>query len=636
MVAHGFVHCEVLGPRASLDRWLGTLQDLGVCHLADALHELEGRPGIGRPVPTLNELTAEMVRSEAATGLRAVARVLPATPAATGPRPRWELGPGEAGGGELRALREEARSITARLRAQLDHLRQAEENAEVLDARRAALEALLNCGEGTVAGSLWWIRTGGRRSARRVERWLKSQAHLSVRGRGERSDILLQRASTEPDALAREAAQALGARWLPFPRSWLGRRVADVRTEAELEWLSVRRAESEAQDALGNAVRELGPRGRLLLDSLQDAERRQRARHLLASTQHVVAARLYVRREDEARLHDRLAADQGDHVLVRTLAEADDVPTLPRRIASAPLGVLEGLRPARLRDLSLAAVLAVAAPLATAWAWADVAGGVFLLLAGALLGRRDGSEVGAPRRDTALLAQLAGLCALVSGLWHGSALGHGGVLWFGTDWGWGAGAAITGPWDALTRLFAALGWVTLALGVYALALTLAALRQGGLARAGALAATLLRTVAISALLLWAAASSALATSAAGLGVAHGVLAWITIGLFAGVLLIDALAGRLALLLLDGVGVLRLCAVGGATLLVFDLVTRSWAEGSAVGFVLGPPAVLLAALAAVVDPAHLAMGVPYDLAFGARSPRQPFEPFARQLRRGEEA
>ena len=48
-MAAPFVHLEVLGPRAGLDRWLAVLQDHGGCHLADALTGLEGEAGIARP-----------------------------------------------------------------------------------------------------------------------------------------------------------------------------------------------------------------------------------------------------------------------------------------------------------------------------------------------------------------------------------------------------------------------------------------------------------------------------------------------------------------------------------------------------------------------------------------------------------
>jgi len=232
-------HLEVLGPRASLDAWLAALQDAGVCHLADALRDLEGEPGVGRPDPTPEEQKALLVRHEAARSLRSVERVLPPIAAAGEARPVWRLGPGDVGAGALLALREEAREIARRLRA-------------------------------------------------------------------------------------------------------------DVA-----------------------AVREVGPRGRVLLESLEDAERRDAAWPLLAATRHVAAARVWVPAADEASLRARLEASCGDTVVVRPLAAADDAPA-PSRIGRA---FAAGL-------LSRAVLLVLGVLLGLALAGAPAGS---LLLAGALL-----------------------------------------------------------------------------------------------------------------------------------------------------------------------------------------------------------------------------------------------------------
>ena len=53
-------------------------------------------------------------------------------------------------------------------------------------------------------------------------------------------------------------------------------------------------------------------------------------------------------------------------------------------------------------------------------------------------------------------------------------------------------------------------------------------------------------------------------------------------------------------------------------------------------VLAPALLVLGALALVVDPAYVAMGVPYDLSLGAGTPGQPFSPFGRHVVRGRAA
>ena len=91
MAAAPFQHFELLGPRADLEAWLASLQDAGVCHLADALDDLEGHAGISRPELRAEEVHADLLRSEASRALRGVERVLPATPHHQGGerRPLW-------------------------------------------------------------------------------------------------------------------------------------------------------------------------------------------------------------------------------------------------------------------------------------------------------------------------------------------------------------------------------------------------------------------------------------------------------------------------------------------------------------------------------------------------------------------
>ncbi|MDA1196299.1 MAG: hypothetical protein O2894_14110, partial [Planctomycetota bacterium] len=123
-----FLHYEVLGPRAELDAWLGTLQDAGNCHLADALHELEGQAGIGRPELRAEEVHAGLIQSEASRALRGVARVLPPTPRVPGTerRPAWTLAPGGVGERDVLKLKDEARDIANTLHAALEAVRAAE------------------------------------------------------------------------------------------------------------------------------------------------------------------------------------------------------------------------------------------------------------------------------------------------------------------------------------------------------------------------------------------------------------------------------------------------------------------------------------------------------------------------------
>jgi vacuolar-type H+-ATPase subunit I/STV1 len=373
----------------------------------------------------------------------------------------------------------------------------------------------------------------------------------------------------------------------------------------------------------------VGARGRFLLDSIEDAEARTGARRLLASTDHVAAARVYVRPEDQSALRECLRAAHGDVVVLRPLAEADDAPSLPRRVAAAPFAAFRGLLPERFGDVAPSSLLALVAPLAVGVIWADVMGGLLLLLAGGLLGWRAGP--GSPRRDTALLAQIGGFLALVLGMLEGRAAGALGASWLGTGWGLAPGLLdvlprASSPWlTPFVQVLFVLGGCALVVALWGGLLALRAWQARRPARAAAILQGALGHALVAGL------------AAAAAGPAHpagrlGLLA----PLAALVLLLLAGPRRFVVrVALDLVGVLRLVAVAGAALVVFDLVLAGWVAPGPLDLTLGPLALLVAALAVVADPAHLAMGVPYDLSLGGHRLRRPFEVFGRRVRSGGE-
>ncbi|MDA1195964.1 MAG: hypothetical protein O2894_12370, partial [Planctomycetota bacterium] len=227
---------------------------------------------------------------------------------------------------------------------------------------------------------------------------------------------------------------------------------------------------------------------------------------------------------------------------------------------------------------------------------------------------------GSPRRDTALLAQVAGFVALTLGLVAGRALGPAGEAWFGSAWGVLPAAGTLVP-HGFGGVFLVLAVGAAGLSLYAAGLALRAWGRRRSARARALLETCCVYLTIAGL------------GAAVVGTEHAAAAaaWLAP---AGALGLLALAGprRLVLSLgLDLVGVLRLVVVGGAALLVCDAVFGRWIDPGFLDVTVGALVVVVAALAAVADPAHMAMGVPYDLALGGRRLGRPFEPFARRAR-----
>lgn len=621
--ASPFLHYEVLGPRAELDTWLGTLQDAGVCHLADALLDLEGEAGIGRPELRAEEVHGNLIQSEASRALRGVVRVLPPTPRASGSqrRPNWALGPGGMGERDALLLKDEARTIATSLHAVLARVHAAEAETRRLDAADAALAVLER--EGKPADDVFLLRLARdsrrwRRLKRRIEKL--DQIVLVARGEHGRVLVLLPRSAEEPRVPAGvfEVAAALGAQSHALPAELKGLSAGAARTRLADLLTAARQAEGEARAALSARVSEVGARGRFLLDSLDDAERRTAARRQLASTEHVAAARVYVRPEDEPRLREHVRAAHGDVVVLRPLAEADDAPTLPRRIADVPFAALRGLGATRFGDIAPSAVLALLAPLAVGLAWGDLVGGFLLLLAGGLLGWRAGP--GSPRRDTALLAQIAGFAALLLGVLTGRAFGPAGLTWFGDAWGVAPQLRDVLP-AGFAGVLLVLGWGAGLLALWGGLLALRAWGRGRSARASAL---------LQAALLYATVTGlAAAATPAGHGF-HGFV-WLVPLAAGGLLLVGGPRRFLVRLGLELVGVLRLVAVGGLAILVCNAVFASWLEPQALELVAGALALLVAALAVVADPAHMAMGVPYDLSLGGRRLSRPFQPFQRRAR-----
>ena len=621
-----FLHYEVLGPRAELDAWLGTLQDAGVCHLADALHDLEGEAGIGRPELRAEEVHGTLIQSEASRALRGVARVLPPTPRVAGSekRPGWIVGPGGLGERDALTLKDEARTIATDLHGVLEQVQTAEAAVARLDAAAAALEALAH--EGTPVDDVIIVRLPreSRRRHRRLRRRLDKQGVKVLKARAERSLVLVvvpASGAASTSGTVHDEAAMFGADAETMPEGVPGSSHAAARTLLADQLAAARRVEGEARAALTAKVSEVGGRGRFLLDSLEDAEARTEARQHLASTEHVAAARVYVRPEDEPRLRETVRHAHGDVVVLRPLAEADDAPTLPRRIATAPFAALRGLVAGRYGDIAPSTVLALLAPFAVGLAWGDLIGGVLLLLAGGLLGWR--AAPGSPRRDTALLAQIAGFVAMVIGVLAGRAFGPAGDAWFGSSWGVVSEAGRLVP-QGVAGVFLILGIGAGVLALMGLLFALRAWGRGRTARAGALVQTALVYATVF----------GLAGAAAPGGHALRAFAWLVPPAVA---LLFAFGGPRRVLVrlgLELVGVLRLVAVGGLAIVICNAVFASWLEPGVLSIVVGSLALLVAALAVVADPAHMAMGVPYDLSLGGRRLGRPFQAFQRQLRGGD--
>ncbi len=630
MIDAPFQHYEILGPRASVEDWLAALQDLGTCHLGDALHGLEGEAGIGRPRPDAHEQDIELIRSEAGRSLQAVERVLPPTAVDEPPgrRPDWTMAPGGIGEADLLALRDEAVTLAGRIHVELEALRRADASYEFADAVLAGVEALQAADEPTVNGRALALPTEPR-AARQLGRRLRRARLDPLRRDGDKSHVFVLRAAdaTVTSDGVEQIAEAVGARAFDFPATMQGALIEDALREA-LEARS--RAQHEvgaARAALTLRVREDGARARQLLDSLEDAEGRREARGRLAATEHVAAARVFVRREDGEPLAEHMTKVFGKHIVIRPLAEADDAPTLPRTVAAVPFAALEGLRPSRFGDVGVASVLAVFAPVAVGLAWADAAGGLLLMIAGALLGVR--ARRGSPRRHTAIMAQAGGLAALAAGLLIGRALGDAGAAWFGEGWGvvdtldLGAGAlpALLQPFAGV---LAVIGLLAGAFALYGAVLALRAVRGGRAARARAALLTTLRYAVIA----------GFAAAVVGEAVPAVAWAWILVPLVAvAVFVLEGARAFVTRFCLDLVGVLRLVAVGGASVMLFEYGFAAWADAGAVALLVVPVALVVGVLAVVADAAHVAIGVPYDTSLGGRELTQPFEPFRRRVRRG---
>ena len=632
-MASGFRHFEILGPRASLDRWLSTLQTHGACHLVDALRGLEGEEGIGRPVPTFDELQAWLIRAEARRALQDVAHVLPTRGRKIDEAADWQLEAGGVGGERLAALRAEALGIAQRLRERLEGLRTAEAAVARTDALVAGLAILTAEGKTEVGGRLIALprRPGLARRARRRLRRAGVTAHL---GAGNRRSVLwlpddAAPVADSPAGVAEDVIASWGAEPLAWPQAEGAGESASLRVQLEERRRREEVAETEARAALRGQVDVDGPRGRQLLDTLQDAESRMEAREWMAASEHVVALRVYVRSEESADLQQTVKRVHGEEVIIRPLPAREDTPTVPRRVARSPLHAATGLAPDRFAEIPMPSVLALFAPLAVGIAWSDMGGGLILLLAGALLSLR--AAPASARREAGWIGQAAGLVSLVLGIVSGRAFGMAGVEAFGSDWAVAPAYAPVqwagGGWHGtLACVLFVLGSVALLISLWGLGLALAAWRSERVARARVLLVGALHFLCVTGL-----ACAALPAA----NVLHGGW-WVAAG---AIVLVFVLAGPRHLFVglgLDLLGVARLVALGGAAILLFETVFASWLTPGLAALALSPVAIVLGCLIVLADPAHLAMGVPYDIALGGRRLTRPFTPLCRQVRGVEAA
>jgi hypothetical protein len=632
-MASGFRHFEILGPRASLDRWLTTLQTHGACHLVDALRGLEGEEGIGRPAPTFDELQAWLIRAEAERALRDVEHVLPTRGRKIDEAADWNLEAGGVGGDRLAALRAETLGIAGRLRERLEGLRRAEGAVGITDALVAGLRVLAAEGKTTTQGRLLALpRRPG--LARRARRRLRRAGVTALVGAGNRRSILwlpddAAPVRESPAGAAEDVLSSWGAESIPWPTSEGPTDLASLRVTLEERRRREEIAETEARAALRGQVEVDGPRGRQLLDAIEDAEGRMRARQWMAATEHVVALRAYVRSEESADLRERMRQVHGEEVVIRPLPARDDTPTVPRRVARSPLHAALGLAPSRFSEIPMPSVLALFAPLAVAVAWSDMGGGLILLLAGALLSLR--AATASARREAGWVGQVAGLVCLVLGIVAGRAFGAAGAEALGTDWagvpGFDPILWAGGGWrGACACVLFVLGVVALLVSVWGVGLALAAWRAERVARARSLLVGALHFACVTGL-----ACAALPPTMA----LHAGW-WLAAGAIALVFLLAGPRHLLVGLGLDLLGVARLVALGGAAILLFQSVFASWVDPSLGALVLSPVAIVLGCLVVLADPAHLAMGVPYDIALGGRRFTRPFAPLRRQVRRLESA
>jgi hypothetical protein len=599
-----YVHLEVLGPRSALDRWLATLQDVGTAHLADAMRGLEGEAGVGRPVPGESERSEDERRSEPLWTLRGLERLLPRTQSAA---------PAALPGGS--ASREEALAVAARLRAALEHARDAEQRLREVDAARAGVAALAAASRPRVEGS--GVALGGEERAdlRVLQRRSRGPGGDAAIGRGDLEVVLLPPPGPTAPDLASLVADTV-ARPFAFPPDLVGLETSEAARRVEARAAEALRTDREATERLRTSLAAEGPRARRLLDHLEDAEARAGARSLLAATPHVVAARLFVRREDEDALRRRLARDHGGTVVVRSLGEADDVPGPPARGGATPLQALDGLRPDRAGEVSVASLLALWSPPVFAVLWADLLGGLVLLLLFGAVGV--GARAGSARRETALLGQVTGLVSLLSGMLAGRALGAAGEAWFGSGWGL-ADRFRPGPTGApFTDVLAMLGAVAFLLAAWG---AVGALRLAARGRPSRGAQALLSALVALAV----AGGAAAAVGSGGLRVA-GTLAGAAAA--CGIVWVGRIAG-LVPLVLDAVGVLRLVAVGGTALWVVGRAGEAVAGGGLPALAPALLALLVAPLLVVLDAALVASGSGHAALLSGRGIAPPFVPFARR-------
>lgn len=641
----GFAHLEILGPRKRLDRWLEALQDQGCCHVADALVDLEGEVGLGRPVPDPDEERSTRLRADAAFALRAIARLLPPrgkpllgegmsdVPAGAHARPTWQIGPGGVDEGEVQRLRDEAVRRADAIREALEALRETEDAVDHIDAITTALGLLEESGKTRIEGSAL-VLPAGTRGVRGILRRLRRMGIEPRRGDARRGTVvLLGRADGNP-ALApsdpiqlergvQSLAETLGARVQALPDAGTERPVAEALREHRAARDQALAAESQAQSALHAAVAENGAEARWLLDSIEDAEAREACWARLGAAEHIVAARVFVRTEDRPALLEALKRDLGDRLHVRTLAPSDDAPSLPEELAPTPFAALRDLLPARFGLGAATRFLALATPFAAALAGPDVVLGCVLVIVGLLLAL--GARKHSPRRDMAALAIGAGALCLVFGLLAGVALGRAG------SWGWwpAAGRALMAGGGSGATVFSSLlfslGFVAAGVALYGIPLALHAWRRDYIAMA--------RRRAVLVLEMGTLACLGFATGAgpyAPITWAIAVLALVGLAF-----LMLGPAGFVRRYLVDLVGGLRLVAVAGAALLVCDLALV-WIGAGSSYVLLAPLLLCIGAFGLVLDASQMAMGVPYDLPLGGQRYLKSFEPLARTGATGDAA
>ena len=635
MRSRDLVHLEVLGPRDDLDAWLVTVQRAGVSHLADAMRGLEGVEGISRPAPTSDELESDVLRGEAFRWLQGIERVLPPAhtvkhDVAMPSQPNelhWELGPGHMHRAAITAQQDEAEQIAQRIHAALESLQTAEATLESAEGLYAGFRALEKSGETSVGGHFFLLRSG-RRAARAMAKRLAKLGLLVTRADGHRCHAVVARTGAQLPEEAERAALAYGATKIKLPSDLKGVALATARSRFQSMRDEARAAERDARAKLATTVLEVGDRGRLLWSSLQDAQERRNARHKLAATRHVVAARVFVPAEEEESLRQTLHEAHGDVVVVRRLDESTDAPTVVHRVAELPLSAIVGLHPRALGQYSVTAALAPIAPLACAAAWSDLGAGILFIVLGGLLwitARR-----GSPRRDVGWMSVSAGLVACLFGVCFGRVCGAAGTALFEGAWGTAPGAAIrhqlgSSPGDPLgldvlrgTGLF--MGWIALTCALWAALCGLVAFAKGRAAPSRFRAALEFVTVAGVGWTTW-------QWPAILSGEAHAwwVLPWLAAPI-AVLLWLDRGRHPVMRLLLEATVMIRLIAVVSLAAWLADQGFAGTTSGTLWAWALAPLAVILGLVACVADPAHVAMGLPYDVAFGARGLTRPFLPF----------